>query len=237
MSGEGIRRGITASQWVTRVVGDLADHFDVQIAICGEFTDRRGLLGHGKTDTGLRVAFNIAAKLNAMAAALGYKDVSFDFDMVRDLVIRDDYHHFKAALREQRFGKIKMYDEAEWFAFNQYHAFREVRALSPMMDSNRKEGGVGIWILPNVFDTIEKLKTERFQWLLVKKSRTVIEVHVRDGTCDERKRKWGRRIARWSSVPRVPLPVWEFYNELYQDHMDLPCPDPKRCVAALRDRR
>lgn len=223
------------SSWVNRVLLDLADRYDVVMGVESDWRDRRGTLGHGKTDVGLRIAYHFVHRLNEIARVLGYKDLTFDFDIARDMVVVDDLVHFRALVRAPGFGRIKVYDEAEWFFGKRYHAFRDVRALDPLFDSNRKQGGIHVMVLPRVYDMIDKISRERMQWLWRKRGRTSMTLHVRNGVVDEKRNVWGREVATFTDLPPVPAPLWRQYEALYDAHMET-CPEEERCVSAIRDR-
>lgn len=226
---------ITPSLWETRMIADLADQWDVHVLVDADRRHRLGLVGHGKTDFGLKVAYSLGQRLQRIADVLGLAELDFTFDLERDTVIRDDLVHFKRALREKRFGKIVVVDESEWFVHDNFLMYYEVRSTQPLLDSNRKEGGIYVWIDPNVYDVFGKLRNERGMWLARQNARGDVTLCVRDGTVDERRNVWGRAEVHWRGVPPLPRPLWKDYEGLYDAHMDLPCPLEDVCVAAIRE--
>lgn len=211
------------------------DHYDIVLGIESDKRDWRGTLGHGKTDTALRIVYWLKYELNRIAALLGFDDLEFDFDMARDLVVKDNLEQFREVLSARGFGRFKVYDEAEWFFSKRYHQFRDVRALDAKFDSNRKEGSVHVLVLPNVFDAIDKIAKERLQVLFRKQGRESMVVCVRNGISDPQRNVWGRTIVRVQDMRPVPAYLWKEYEQLYDRH-DAICPEEDVCVSAIRDR-
>jgi hypothetical protein len=211
------------------------DRYDIVIGVESDKRDPRGTLGHGKTDTGLWIAHYLETEMNRIAVQLGYGDLEVTFDLTKNMVVRDDLLEFKRIARTPGFGQIKLYDEAEWFFSKKYHAFRDVRALDTLFDSNRKEGGIHILVLPNVYDMIDKITAERLQVLFRKYGRDQMSVHIRNGVVDKNRNLWGWEYVRVRGVRPVPRALWDCYEERYDEHMEF-CPEEERCVAAIRDR-
>lgn len=221
------------------LVDYLTDVWDVVVLFGAPKMDKHGLVGHTKTRAMLITAEAVTYELNRLGDRTGYPG-TFEFSMERDLVIRDDYPHFDELLRRRGFGQIKAVDEGEWFAHDQYQGWRETKDLSPLFDSNRKEQGVHLYAFPNVGDAIPKLRDERGQYYMICQntgSSARWTIYQRDGMFNEKKGHIGRPVVEIRDPPKVPNSVWYEYEALYQEHMDLPCPEEDICMAAIRKQR
>lgn len=227
---------ITLRTLLLRMIADLADGYDIVILIDGNDDNRHGPVGAGKTNLGLWLAYAIAQILQKAAEAAGLGDV-FSFDVETDAIIRDDLKAFKIAVKDRRFGRIVFVDEAEWFFFNEWHAYKEVRALTPEFMSNRKEGRVWILLIPTIWKMQDFMRETRIQWRIRMETRYTATIFVRSAARKNLPKKdvWGIGLTQVREVLRFPLGIWYRYEDLIDAHV---CDERGKteCVVNLREK-
>ncbi len=208
---------LSFTRWLAVLMDDLQQGYDIVICIDSKGQNRHGPVGVGKTN----FADLIAHSLNP------------DFDLKRDMVVRDDIAQAERVMEDRRPYKICWFDEWEWFAFLQWWQRPRVKALTPEFMSNRKEGRIWIFCIPVIWAAVWFFVDYRIQWRLCMKSRTEVDVFMRNRVPTRQDRsynKWGAYKGTITEVPKVPDREWDRYEQVYFDH-----PRPCRrgiCVSA-----
>jgi len=228
---------ITLRALLLRMIADLADGYDVVILIDGNDENRHGPVGTGKTNLGLWIAYALAQLLQEGADRAGLGE-TFWFDIDEDLVVRDDLKGFRTAIRDRRFGKIILLDEAEWFFFNEWHSYKEVKANTPEFMSNRKEGRVWILAIPTIWKMLDFMRDTRIQWRIRMETRYTATVFMRGPSRSNLPKKdvWGIGVTRPRKIPMLPSSIWKGYERRIDQHV---CEERGRsdCVVNLREKR
>lgn len=187
--------------------------YDGVILIDGNDANPLGPVGLGKT------RFSI---MTAEALHPGW-------DMEEFLVVKDDIPHFRFLMENPSgvYCEVIVLDEAQWFVFNEWHGYRDVKFLIPYFEANRKEGGGRVWILntPTIWKCLDWFIHSRVQWR--------VRVEKRDGpwvtatvferssasTVVPKKDAWGLGVTEVHKIPEVPPDVWEKYEDLIAEHV------------------